>query len=127
MLVISRAYQPGPCLELHEPQSKREPAAQNSESLRLVCPPLRTRSSLITGTPNLSVCPLARAGPDAFAFVPFLDLANHADAPQAVPPGPSGASGGAATPAPPSNQVANADFRASPAGAGSGEVSRART
>eukprot|EP00198_Chlamydomonas_reinhardtii_P009549 XP_001698886.1 predicted protein [Chlamydomonas reinhardtii] len=63
-----------------------------------------------------------RAGPDAFAFVPFLDLANHADAPQAVPPGPSGASGGAATPAPPSNQVANADFRASPAGAGSGEA-----
>ncbi|KAG2434230.1 hypothetical protein HXX76_007955 [Chlamydomonas incerta] len=62
-----------------------------------------------------------RAGADAFAFVPFLDLANHADAPQAVPPAPAGASA-AASPPPPSNQVANADFRASPPASGADEA-----
>ncbi|GLC38819.1 hypothetical protein PLESTB_000712700 [Pleodorina starrii] len=53
-----------------------------------------------------------RAGPDAFAFVPFLDFANHAEAPTsaAAPPTANGA------------PTANADFRVSPplAAAGSG-------
>ncbi|KAG2447358.1 hypothetical protein HYH02_007686 [Chlamydomonas schloesseri] len=67
-----------------------------------------------------------RAGPDAFAFVPFLDLANHADAPQAgPPPGPGGGAGAGAQAGPsvpPANHVANADFRASPPSSGSGEA-----
>ncbi|EFJ46131.1 hypothetical protein VOLCADRAFT_121106 [Volvox carteri f. nagariensis] len=45
-----------------------------------------------------------RVGPDAFAFVPFLDFANHADAP------PNGTTVNGTSPL-----TANADFRLSPA------------
>ncbi len=32
---------------------------------------------------------MCRAGPDAFAFVPFLDLANHADQTNPASPAPN--------------------------------------
>ncbi|PNH04969.1 hypothetical protein TSOC_008808, partial [Tetrabaena socialis] len=58
--------------------------------------------------------PLAPAGPDAFAIVPFLDMANHADPPPTASTAIPTASTGTAPTAP----TANADFRVSPAGDG---------